>query len=141
MRESASALRLLVPLLLGLFLVPAMAFADGGPAVTVQASLEYLEGEPGSQLYRFDYTVTNVSEPNGLLGLIVFFNSDGQDRAELVEYAWPNWQAGNIARNLGMFLHLPGVASLIPLLASAVVLLAMLWALSRSKPAAITRSA
>jgi hypothetical protein len=59
----------------------------------------------------------------------------------LVEYAWPNWQAGNIARNLGMFLHLPGVASLLPLLVSLAVLLAMLWALSRSEPAAITRSA
>jgi len=48
-------------------------------------------------------------------------------RNPLVEYAWPNWQAGNIARNLGMFLHLPGIVSLLPLLAGVAALLAVLW--------------
>ncbi len=44
----------------------------------------------------------------------------------LLEYAWPNWQKGNIARNLGMFLHLPGILSLLPLLTgSAALLVAM----------------
>jgi hypothetical protein len=52
-------------------------------------------------------------------------------RNPLVEYAWPNWQAGNIARNLGMFLHLPGLASLIPLLVGVAALLVALWFLSR----------
>jgi len=51
-------------------------------------------------------------------------------RNPLVEYAWPNWQMGNIARNLGMFLHLPGVISLLPLLVGVTVLLAALWFLS-----------
>ena len=55
----------------------------------------------------------------------------------LVEYAWPNWQTGNIARNLGMFLHLPGVISLLPLLVIVVALLAALWFLSRRKPASM----
>jgi len=54
-------------------------------------------------------------------------------RNPLVEYAWPNWQMGNIARNLGMFLHLPGVISLLPLLVSVTALLAALWFLSRGK--------
>jgi hypothetical protein len=33
----------------------------------------------------------------------------------LVEYAWPNWQIGNIARNFGTVLGFPGVWSLLPL--------------------------
>jgi branched-subunit amino acid ABC-type transport system permease component len=52
-------------------------------------------------------------------------------RNPLVEYAWPNWQMGNIARNLGMFLHLTSAASLLPLLVGITVLLATLWFLSR----------
>jgi hypothetical protein len=59
-------------------------------------------------------------------------------RNPLLEYAWPNWQAGNIARNLGMFLHLPGLASLLPLLAGVVALLATLWFLSRRRPTPVT---
>jgi len=34
----------------------------------------------------------------------------------LVDYALPNWLAGNIARNAGTLLHLPGPLSLLPLL-------------------------
>jgi hypothetical protein len=56
-------------------------------------------------------------------------------RNPLVEYAWPNWQMGNIARNLGMFLHLPGILSLLPLLLGVTALLAALWFLSRREPA------
>ena len=52
-------------------------------------------------------------------------------RNPLIEHAWPNWQTGNIARNLGMFLHLPGVASLLPLLVAVTVLLAALRSFSR----------
>ncbi|MDY7080231.1 MAG: hypothetical protein SXV54_25395 [Chloroflexota bacterium] len=59
-------------------------------------------------------------------------------RNPLVEYAWPNWQMGNIARNLGMFLHLPGIVSLLPLLVIVVALLAALWFLSRQEPILMT---
>jgi hypothetical protein len=52
-------------------------------------------------------------------------------RNPLVEYAWPNWRAGNIARNLGMFVHLPGVISLLPLLVSVAVLLTAVRFLAR----------
>jgi hypothetical protein len=52
-------------------------------------------------------------------------------RNPLVEYAWPNWRMGNIARNLGMFLYFPGVISLLPLLVAVAALLAVLWFLSR----------
>ncbi len=55
-------------------------------------------------------------------------------RNPLLEHAWPNWQAGNIARNLGMFLHLPGVVSLLPLLVGVAGLLIVLWFLSRREP-------
>jgi MFS family permease len=59
-------------------------------------------------------------------------------RNPLLEYAWPNWQTGNIARNLGMFLHLPGVLSLVPLLGGVMVLLAAVWFLSRRDLASMT---
>jgi hypothetical protein len=52
-------------------------------------------------------------------------------RNPLIEHAWPNWRTGNIARNLGMFLHLHGIASLLPLLVAISVLLAALWSFSR----------
>jgi hypothetical protein len=52
-------------------------------------------------------------------------------RNPLVEHAWPNWQVGNIARNLGMFLQLPGVVSLLPLLVGVSALFAALWFLAR----------
>jgi hypothetical protein len=55
-------------------------------------------------------------------------------RSPLVEYAWPNWVAGNVARNLGMFLHLPGVVSLAPLLVSLAAFVAALWFLARREP-------
>lgn len=47
-------------------------------------------------------------------------------RVPLVDYAWPNWLRGNIARNAGMFLGLPKISSLIPLLASVFVSLYLL---------------
>lgn len=53
-------------------------------------------------------------------------------RNPLIEYAWPNWQTGNIARNLGMFLHLPGLASLLPLAVSVAGSLIVLWLLCRN---------
>jgi len=37
-------------------------------------------------------------------------------RDPVVEYALPSWQSGNIARNLGTFLGLPGPLSIVPLL-------------------------
>jgi hypothetical protein len=52
-------------------------------------------------------------------------------RNPLVEHAWPNWKVGNIARNLGMFLHLPGIASLLPLLVGVTALLTAFWFLTR----------
>ncbi len=54
-------------------------------------------------------------------------------RNPLLEYAWPHWLAGDIARNLGMFLHLSGIASLLPL----VVLLTTSLIVLPSRPAHI----
>lgn len=42
----------------------------------------------------------------------------------LLEYAWPNWLSGNVARNAGTLAGLPGAWSLLPLL---VVLVGICW--------------
>jgi hypothetical protein len=52
----------------------------------------------------------------------------------LVDYAWPNWLAGNIARNVGTLLRLSGPLSLLPLLAALAVLLAVWWRVTRPAP-------
>jgi len=48
-------------------------------------------------------------------------------RNPLVEYAWPNWCAGDIARNLGMLVQLSDLVSLLPLLIGVAALLATCW--------------
>jgi hypothetical protein len=50
----------------------------------------------------------------------------------LLQYAWPNWSAGNLARNLGTVIGLPGAASLLPL-AFALALVWAGWAAARRK--------
>ncbi len=54
-------------------------------------------------------------------------------RNPLLEYAWPNWLAGNVARNLGTVLGLPGIWSLLPLLIIIGVILVGLGLVSASK--------
>jgi hypothetical protein len=54
-------------------------------------------------------------------------------RNPLVEYALPNWRAGNIARNWGMLLHLPGILSLLPLFLCVAALLVILWIVSHQQ--------
>jgi hypothetical protein len=44
----------------------------------------------------------------------------------LVDYAWPNWLIGNIARNAGTLLRLRGPLSLLPL-GVGLVLLGLIW--------------
>ncbi len=61
-------------------------------------------------------------------------------RNPLVEYAWPNWRTGNIARNLGNLLHLSGITSLLPLLAGVTALLFTLWLLAHGGTASTIRS-
>jgi hypothetical protein len=51
----------------------------------------------------------------------------------LVEYAWPNWKVGNIARNIGTFLGLSGLWSLVPLVI-ALSALGISWFLLVRKP-------
>ncbi len=90
MRKSAIGPRLLLPLLLGLFLIPTVASAGPGPqAADVTANLEYLGGPPGSQVYRFDYTIENVSVEPDLAGWVIFFDTDGQARSDFQSYAYP----------------------------------------------------
>lgn len=49
----------------------------------------------------------------------------------LLEYAWPNWQDGNIARNFGTILGFKGAWSLLPLFLILTLLSLIGWMLSR----------
>lgn len=56
------------------------------------------------------------------LGMVMLESLAGQQfpqdqRFPLVEYVWPRWQAGDIARNWGVLLGLRGILSLLPLIA------------------------
>jgi hypothetical protein len=53
-----------------------------------------------------------------------------EHRFPLWEYAWPAWQQGNIARNVGMFLRLPGIISLLPLVVVVAAVLGILFLVS-----------
>ena len=81
----------------------------------------------------------------GLLAVVSFVATWGLTLAEqafpsdtirnpLWEYAWPNWREGNIARNLGMFVHLSGVWSLLPLLGTVGLLLLGLYLMAGERP-------
>jgi hypothetical protein len=50
----------------------------------------------------------------------------------LVQHAWPNWLAGNIARNFGIILGLPRIWSLLPLLVILASLCLGWWFLNRT---------
>jgi hypothetical protein len=52
-------------------------------------------------------------------------------RNPLLEYAWPNWQVGNIARNFGTVLGFPGLWSLMPLMILLTLMGVGWWLLSR----------
>lgn len=45
----------------------------------------------------------------------------------LLEYALPNWQAGNVARNLGVLIGLRGPASVLPLIGLWMAALGVFW--------------
>jgi hypothetical protein len=86
-------MRVVVPVIVGLFLLPALA-AAGPSVVNVTATLNYVEGLPGNQTFRLDYTVENIDVPPTLAGFIVFFNTDNVDRAQLVSYTAPaGWES------------------------------------------------
>jgi hypothetical protein len=61
-------------------------------------------------------------------------------RDPLLQYALPNWQAGNIARNLGTLLGFKGLAGLL-LLAVATAVLGVVWWLVASRAARETVAA
>lgn len=52
-------------------------------------------------------------------------------RNPLLEYAWPNWLVGNIARNFGTVLGFKGIWSLVPLLVVLGLIAAGWWLLNR----------
>ena len=86
MSRTANAFRFALPMLL--LLLPAMVAAMPS-AVNVTATLNYVSGSPGSQVLRFDYSITNLDVEPNLAGFIVFFDSDSLDRADFVAYGSP----------------------------------------------------
>ena len=87
LNRTANVSRFALPIVL--LLLPAMALAIPS-VVNVTATLNYLGGPPGNQTFRFDYAVANLDVQPALAGFIVFFDSDGVDRAGVVEYAAPS---------------------------------------------------
>ncbi len=59
-------------------------------------------------------------------------------RNPLLEYALPNWLEGNIARNLGTILGLPGIWSLAPLLILFLLFIAAGWIAFRRRSFSIS---
>ncbi len=88
MRALANAACLCLVLVLGLSLLPQPAVA-GPEAATVTASLVYVGGPLENRTFRFDYTVTNNTIEPSISGFIIFFDADGQNRADFVSYAAP----------------------------------------------------
>ncbi|MBL8092752.1 MAG: hypothetical protein JNL73_01195 [Anaerolineales bacterium] len=61
-------------------------------------------------------------------------------RNPLIEYAWPNWLAGNIARNAGTLLGLRGPLGLLPLILLLAIGIGLLVWLGRSTASATPAS-
>jgi len=59
-------------------------------------------------------------------------------RNPLIEYAWPNWLAGNIARNAGTLLGLRGPLGLLPLILLLAAGIGLLVWLGRPSTASAT---
>jgi hypothetical protein len=69
------------------------------PESSVEAVLTYVGGEPGSQTYRYDFTVRNISVLPAIQTVLIFFDSDpvtgdfSGDKADFVELTTPtNWE-------------------------------------------------
>jgi hypothetical protein len=70
------------------------------PESAIEATLAYLGGEPGNQIYRYDFYVRNISIYPAVQTVLVFFDSDpvtGEfmgDRSDLVEIQSPtDWES------------------------------------------------
>jgi hypothetical protein len=82
-------------------------------------------------LAKIIYTVLALWSLIATWGLTIAGQSYPSDTISnpLLEYAWPNWMDGNIARNLGTILKFKGIWSLVPLLLILLFLVA-LWIFS-----------
>jgi hypothetical protein len=70
------------------------------PESAIEATLAYLGGEPGNQVYRYDFYVRNISIHPAVQTVLVFFDSDpvtGEfvgDRSDLIEIQAPaDWES------------------------------------------------
>jgi hypothetical protein len=69
------------------------------PEASVDAVLTYLGGDPGNQLYRYDFTVRNVAVLPAIQTVLIFFDSNPEtgeftgDKADFVDLSAPlNWE-------------------------------------------------
>ncbi|MFH1220001.1 MAG: SdrD B-like domain-containing protein [Candidatus Eisenbacteria bacterium] len=69
------------------------------PEASVDAVLTYLGGDPGNQIYRYDFTVRNISVLPAVQTVLIFFDSNpysGEftgDKADFVDLTAPiNWE-------------------------------------------------
>ncbi len=69
------------------------------PASSIRSTLVYMGGEPGNQMYRYEFQVKNIAVEPAIQTVLIFFDSDpvtGEflgDRSELVEFTSPaNWE-------------------------------------------------
>jgi hypothetical protein len=69
------------------------------PESAVTSTLVYMGGEPGNQIYRYDFKVRNIAVPPAIQTVLIFFDSDpvtGEfmgDKSDLVEIQSPaNWE-------------------------------------------------
>jgi hypothetical protein len=69
------------------------------PESSIEATLVFLGGEPGNEMYRYDFHVRNISVPPAVQTVLVFFDSDPEtgefqgDQSDFVEIQSPaNWE-------------------------------------------------
>jgi len=92
MKDCASVVRFVFPLLAGLLLLPCLVSASPS-VVNVTATLDFLGGTPGNQTFRYTYSVENLDVLPSLAGFIVFFDPEGLNRSNFVSYEAPaGWE-------------------------------------------------
>ena len=69
------------------------------PESAVTSTLVYMGGEPGNEMYRYDFKVRNIAVPPAIQTVLIFFDSDpvtGEfmgDNSDLIEIQSPaNWE-------------------------------------------------
>jgi hypothetical protein len=109
--------RYLLPALPFMVLPVAFVFREWGSQTWLKGTTAVLSG--WSLVATWGLTLADQAFPSDTI------------RNPLEEYAWPNWLAGNIARNVGTILGFQGIWSLTPLLVTLAMIGVGWWLLKR----------